>query len=349
MSIKQLSKEQWLAALRHFNKSQLDIYYYPSYYEAWETTEEAIPTCLLIETQNGFILYPFFKKEITGFNIDQKIYDIYTAYGYGGLLPTNFQMPEKDIFYANKLIDNWCQENNIVSEFIRENYLFKKPGFYYRTCKHIKVRKNVISDVSNGVWDCIKNSRRRSQIRKLQKSELKIHINKDKNLHEFILLYEATMERLNAIESYFFKDTFYYNLFSSLSESVEIVEIRKDNQLIAAAMCFISNNQYVYFLGCSDFDSLQHRPNDLMFASMLERADQLGLKWVAFGGGTSCDEDDSLFRFKSYFGQHIHDTHIGAKVHLRSIYDKVCEEWESSFPNLKDRYGNYLQKYRYQN
>ena len=53
------------------------------------------------------------------------------------------------------------------------------------------------------MWDCIKNSRRRSQIRKLQKSDLKIHINKDKNLHEFISLYEATMERLNAIESYF--------------------------------------------------------------------------------------------------------------------------------------------------
>ena len=80
-------------------------------------------------------------------------------------------------------------KNNIISEFIRENYLFKKPGFYYRTCKHIKVRKNVLSDVSNGVWDCIKNSRRRSQIRKLQKSDLKIHINKDKNLHEFISLY----------------------------------------------------------------------------------------------------------------------------------------------------------------
>ena len=95
MSINQLSKEQWLLSLEHFNKSQLDIYYYPSYYEAWETTEEAVPTCLLIETENGFILYPFFKKEITGFNIDQKIYDIYTAYGYGGLLPSNFEMPRK--------------------------------------------------------------------------------------------------------------------------------------------------------------------------------------------------------------------------------------------------------------
>ena len=112
----------------------------PEYLQTWINYEESVAYCAVYQNDKYMLLYPFLKKKITGYDLGADYYDIQTAYGYGGVISNAVNIPVKYVNDFNKQLDDWCLENNIISEFIRTNPLH---DFYYRKADYIGVRYNV--------------------------------------------------------------------------------------------------------------------------------------------------------------------------------------------------------------
>ena len=98
----------------------MDIYFYPEYYQSWQSVYEGEVLCFYAEIDSIKVLYPVIKCKIEGYDLDDSYYDISSAYGYSGAISTVINADEKIKKEFSSLISDWCKEENIVAEFIRE-------------------------------------------------------------------------------------------------------------------------------------------------------------------------------------------------------------------------------------
>jgi len=346
LNIRELDIREWKEWLSSLNRLRLDIYVFPEYYQANQEHEGARPVGLGIDTGNCRFIYPFFIKPIDGYDLGDEYFDIFTAYGYGGLLSSETKVDKKTLVKVNRLIDEWCVEHRVITEFIRENRVPEYIGSYLRDAEHHQVRVNVTADLTGDLSTEISKSRKRF-LRIASRAGLHTAIDeKGEYLEEFFHLYNLTMNKVKASGYYYFDLAYFQNLFAGLRNKVELILAWDGDMIAAGAICFRSGSRYVYHLGASDPEKLSKKPNDLLFFSMMERGKSLGYKSLLLGGGTGNDPDDSLFHFKLKFGSRKDPCHIGRKIHFPEIYGKLCREWEKRYPELVKDYGKILQKYR---
>ena len=99
----------------------------------------------------------------------------------------------------NQTINEWCTENHVAAEFIRENPIF---NYCYRDADYTKVRYNLYIDL-NKEYTYSKHAKQ--DIAKATKRGLISAIDeKLESLDSFIHLYNITAKRLNMDQFYFF-------------------------------------------------------------------------------------------------------------------------------------------------
>ena len=346
--INELSYKDWNKVISNDNFfSYLDIYYTPNYYDTWKKYENAEPTCLFYETRKTKFLYSFFKKEIKGFSLKKKCYDVYTAYGYGGILTSNNNFTEKDINDLNNAIDKWCLKNDIISEFVRENFIFYQKMQSLRDIQHYHVRTNIYSNLKEDmVSEFSKHAIR--DIKKAKKNNLEFFLDKKfEYLNQFIALYTKTMKKLNASKYFYFNKNYFNAIKRDLKDNAELLCVFDDGLLIASNICLKSDLSYIYHLGSSLPEKLYLNPNDFLVSKMFHRGKKLGCHYLSLGGGISNKSNDSLFRYKKKFGTKQVPIYIGKKIHDEKLYYEIQEEWENKYPRLVNKYKYFLQKHLY--
>jgi lipid II:glycine glycyltransferase (peptidoglycan interpeptide bridge formation enzyme) len=83
-----------------------------------------------------------------------------------------------------------------------------------------------------------------------------------------------------------------------------------------------------------------------MYYSAVRLSAELGATLANFGGGTTADDDDKLFRYKKKFSSNIKEVYIGKKIIDPSAYASIIRQWEGRYPHLKEKYSNFFLKYR---
>ena len=337
------SKEKWEKVLTTFPDERTDIYYTPEYYQTWLEHEDGEAFCFFFEEDEYRLLYPFFRKEIFEFELNETYYDIFNAYGYGGVLSNSNSIPEVILKSFNEEFNKWCRENNIVAEFIRENPLFNS---FIREAKYDKVRRNVYIKLNESEY-ILPSRTARQNVNKAIKSGLKPVIDKElKSMPDFIRLYTKTAMRLGMDKYYHFGELYFNNIKNYLGKDTTLINIEFDNKIIASTIFFKYQKTGNCHLAASDFDYKQFRMNDLMFNTAIDFANQLGCNTLCIGGGTSTDPRDSLFKFKEKFGNLPLDVYVGKKVINEEIYEELVKKWEEKNFEIKDDYKNYFLKYR---
>jgi hypothetical protein len=343
-----LDKKDWKRRLKGLRPEFVpENYFTPEYYDSWKNFEKAQPVCLYRKIGETDFFYPFFKKEITNFDIDESFYDIFTAYGYGGIVISNNHFTCEDIQKFNREIDEWCTANNIVSEFVRESHIFGQKEQCVRNVEHIQVRTNVYSDLSKELTEELSNTSKRN-IKKAERNKLEFVLDDQlKHYDRFIELYIKTMDKLDSSDYFYFNDEYFNLARKHLKNNLELVCIFDENELISANLCMKSPKTYVYHLGSSDPDKLHKRPNDYLFSKMFLRAKEIGCDYLTLGGGISNDVDDSLFRFKQKFGTVLKPIYVGKKIHNEDVYNDIEKQWMKMYPGLIEKYKNILLKHHY--
>lgn len=190
-----------------------DIYYTRKYYKMYELSGDGKGKLFVYYNNSGdMALYPFMLKEIQGYDIGNKYYDIETAYGYGGpvlnCVDKSFIKDFEDSFIK------YCKANNIVAEFVRFHPLIKNQNVF---CKDIEVLHNRITvqlDLTKSlsdIWNEDIKSKNRNMIRKAKKTDCmwkKVRILKSSRIYTkvrwirwmqeaIIILTMVTMKPLN--------------------------------------------------------------------------------------------------------------------------------------------------------
>ena len=325
----------------------MDIYDLPSYYHTWIDVEEAEPVCLQIDHGSLTVVYPFFKKPISGYDLDENYFDIFSAYGYGGPLSNRDPLNPIESGHINNAINQWISENKIIAEFIRVSPYRQSANL--RSATYTEVRTNVEVQLVNEktCWANLTGSARRN-VRAARMAGLKSIIDNElATLDEFQVLYNETTIRIGMADFYRFPADYFLRISETLVDSSFILNIVSGQQTVATALCFLFGNKVHYHLGCSSKKYLNLRPNDLLIWEIITHSLKLGAEYVELGGGIGTDDQDSLFKFKKKFGNKLVPNFIGKNVHNQDIYDNLISQWENRHPNIVATRKNIFLRYRF--
>ena len=302
-----------------------DIYYTSEYYKVQEVNGDGSARLFIYEEDEKLACYPFLINEIVGYDLEEKYYDIETAYGYGG--PTVSNYDESFLERFEKAFNEYCSENNIVAEFIRFHPLLKNESIFKKNINVLHNRTTVylkLEESEEELWKTQIISKNRNVIRKAEKNGLTVQFEED--LKSFIKIYEETMNKVNASDYYFFSEEYY----KSLQELDNVyISIKLEDKIIATAIFMKHGEYFHYHLAGSLKEYLKYSPNNLLLWSAIKYANENGYKIMHFGGGLSDSLDDNLFKFKKSFSKDTCDFYIGKRVHNEDIYKYLINEWET--------------------
>ncbi|NFN92762.1 GNAT family N-acetyltransferase [Clostridium botulinum] len=317
--------KKWNEYLELLPQHLQDIYYTSNYYKLYERNGDGKAKLFIYREDEKIAINSFMLNEIKKYNLDEKYYDIESAYGYGGPL-TNSHDETFLINFENEFL-KYCNDNNIVAEFIRFHPIIKNQKIFKKNIEILHNRTTVYLDLTKGIeeiWQDDIKSKNRNMIRKAKKNGVNIQISNDYN--EFKKIYSITMDKVSASNYYYFNDQ-YYDIVKK-NDNYILLNATKNNTIIASAI-FIQYGEYFhYHLAGSLHEYLKFSPNNLLLWEAIKLACNRGMKCFHFGGGLEDSLNDNLFKFKSSFSKNTTDFFIGKRIHNKPIYDYLISEWE---------------------
>lgn len=322
-------KEKWNDIL----KDKIEVYYKWQYISAFKTCGDGYPYLAYLKKGDTIIYNTFFKRNILDMNeflnkINKpEMFDIVTPYGYGGIDiigEYDESLLEQFHFYFNE----YCEKNNIVSEFIRMSPLRNNYRFYENTNYEVLNISNTIHmklENEKQIWDDME-SRSRNVIRKALKNN--VEIKKGFNiemLEEFKTIYYSTMEKDNAEAYYFFDNEFFNDFYNNMENNAFIITAYLDKTPISSSLIMYSSDNGHYHLSGTLKEYLSYGANNLiLYESALELLNK-NCKRFHLGGGYGGDSSP-LLKFKkslNKFGKS--EFYIGRKIYNQLIYDELVD------------------------
>ena len=290
-------------------------------------------------------MYPFLRNSITtlGYKLDKEYYDIQGAYGYNGLISSTDDKAFISAFWES--FDVWCQDNDVVAEFMRFHPLLNNQRLASPSMRTFFSRHTVALDLSDDdIWMHQICSKNRNMIRKAEKEGVTIVESDD--YETFRRLYDGTMSDLHAESFYFFPQSYYEEYKQTFKNKSLLCLAMLNGKVIAGSMFMFSDDYAHYHLSARDREYSKYAANNLILWHGIQKAKERGCKWFHFGGGTTGDDNDSLLKFKKEFSKTLCEFWIGKRVHNQAVYDQIVEQWKSNYPGSYEQNKDKLLGYR---
>jgi len=283
--------EEWNRYLAKMDESQQDVYFRPEYYRLFENRNDGEAKCFVYESGDSVSLYPFLQNEIRplGFNLDDEYYDIQGAYGYNGIVSNNTDPDFISEFYRE--FDQYCQEANIVAEFLRINPLVKSTIDQRPNFKVIMDRENVFVDLScDSIFETEFSYSTRKNVRKAIKNNLKFECFNgneldDIHLDAFHQIYCDTMDRNNADSFYYFNKDYFQSVARELASNALFMFVIYEDEIISCELVLHNSFIAYSFLGGTRHEFYQYRPNDFLKYNAILTMKEMGIRHFLLVGG----------------------------------------------------------------
>ncbi len=320
-----------------------DIYFDKNYGKLYEKIEKGKAKIFEYQDENGKISNQFIIKEIP-INIDNnKYFDIVTPYGYGGPIIENCIEGKKEnlVKCYEKAFNNYCSENNVVSEFVRFHPIINNVKDFEKIydTKLLRHTLGTNLDISNSPMEEEFSKSCRKTIRQVLKKGIDYRIIENvTDFSEFKRIYYLNMDRKNADSYYYFDDEYYENMNKYFHNNIIQVQAIYENKVVAEGLYFIYNKIIHAHLSGTDTEYLHLSPAYILKYGTAIWGKENGYKLIHYGGGTSNSLEDPLYLFKKKFAQNTEfDFYIGKKIWNKEIYNKLCrvkkvDENEEFFP-----------------
>lgn len=338
------NRTEWNDIVRRF--PDYDVFYLNEYVVAFMEEQEAngIPTLLYYEKDTDRAINVVFKRDIAQDNKlagrieHQKYYDLISPYGYGGFVGNI-----RDYSALNAEYNFYCISNGYICEFVR----FELFGDYYLNYDgEVETRThNVVRNLDmsiDEIWMDFKQKVRKN-VKKANSYGLEIIIeNTDEHIQDFLDIYYSTMKRSNAEEEYYFSKDFFENLNKMKDNIMYFYVVYKGKIISAELVIYGAQNCYSY-LGGTDKDFFELRPNDFLKYEIIKWAKEKELKNFVLGGGYGLD--DGIYQYKTCLApKGIVDFYIGRKIFNTNVYNQLVELRAIDNPKCRD--ALYFPKYR---
>ena len=337
-------QKEWDSVVRAFQ--DYDVFYLSGYANAFmrEAPENGIPVLLLYEDGDAKAINVVFKRDVA---LDKKLagkievgqyFDLITPYGYGG-----FWGNVSDWDKLNQTYTAYCMDNHYVCEFVRFE-LFTDYHKHYdgevETRTHNVVRS--LEMPLDEMWMDFKQKVRKN-VKKANSYNLSCIIeNNGEHLDDFLCIYYSTMDRTDAEGEYYFSKRFYEDL-NKMKDNVMYFYVVYDGKIVSTELVIYGLKNAYSYLGGTDCEFFDVRPNDFLKYEIIKWAKEKGLKNFVLGGGYGAD--DGIFQYKLCLAPHgEYDFYIGRKIFDREAYDRLVQL--RSEDNDRCENAKYFPKYR---
>lgn len=317
--------EEWNRIVKSFN--DFDLYYLAEYTKAFEIHGDGEP--ILIYFQNDTIkgMNVVMKRDISVDEIFQEkiptntYFDITTPYGYGGFILEG-EVTDENIQLLNTEYISFCKKNGIVSEFVRFHPVLNNSDILSSVYDISKLGKTITIDLESReqIWNNL-IGKNRNVIRKAKKAGVNVYWGRNPELiSKFIKIYNATMDRDDAKDYYYFKKDFYQSVLEDLKYNSMIFYAVYEKEIISMSMVLFANNQMHYHLSASNREYQHLSSTNLLLFEVACWGAENGFKNFHLGGGLGSQEDN-LFKFKKAFNKNSETRFsIGKKIFSKEIY-----------------------------
>ncbi len=302
-------------------------------------------------TEDSFVyFYPFLIRPVIIDGMPTPYQDVETVYGYTG--PISSSNNPDFIQKATSAFKQYCESENIISEFIRFHPLLRNEGLVSVEAgiKVYGLRDYVYVDLKkteDEIWKGY-SSQNRNKIRKAEKQGVKIEaVSDQENFSVFVDLYLQNMKLLNAAKMYFFSKDFFEGLFELAIKEGVIFIARSEKEVLGAAVFLGGGPIAHYFLAAASVEGKKMAAGNLLLHHGIKWSQQNGMLKLHLGGGVTEDPDDPLLVFKNNFSVQTEKFYIGKRIHDQGAYDSLVKEWDRKFPEAALKYQNILQRYRW--
>ncbi|PIB31209.1 hypothetical protein BFP77_02440 [Maribacter sp. 4U21] len=268
-----------------------------------QTVKEKIRFFIYTSSDNNiFAVMPYVHRAIILNKVETGFYDVSSPWGYNGPFFKE-GISEALVQEFWKATDNWYFENKVVSEFLRFNFFENYKGY---SGEVVHTLFNVKGDITDRdlFWSNLK-SNTRNQFRKAEKTglEFKLYYEDitEKQIADFYQVYIGTMDRRNAIDSFYHPMEYFLNFWKNNQEKCAIGLVYKDGLPISTELFLISEKTIYSFLGGTDSDYFKLRPNEFLKISAVIWANEKGLQYYMIGGGLSNGKEDKLYLYKKKY------------------------------------------------
>lgn len=324
-------KEDWDRVVASF--SNHDVYYSHGYVEGFMLHGDGEPLLIYYESDSMKGMYVAMRRDLsmlpwtTGKIQSGRWYDLATPYGYGGwIFEGEVNAQDMCLFYAE--YKDFMLNNNYVSNFVRYSPVLKNAESMSHVSRVIDLGKTIAMDLSSEdlIWQNIK-SKNRNMIRKALKNGVTIEHSKPTKelMATFKLIYDDTMRNDNAIDYYFFEESFYQSIIDSLSDKTEVFYALLDGKIIAISIILYSGDMMHYHLSGTVAEYRKFAPTNLLLYEAALWGCKQGFKVLHLGGGVGSGEDN-LYKFKAAFNRNSdYQFSIGQEIFNLGMYNQLIE------------------------
>ena len=299
--------------------------------KAFQIHGDGEPQLFYYEQEELRAIYVYMKRDtaINGW------FDSITPYGYGGVLFEG-EISEDNLkafwdAYVQKMKDE-----NIVCNFVRYHPVLANAIPMKVVSDVIDLGKTVAFhlDSPEVIWQNIV-PKNRNMIRKAEKNGVEIHHAADMALFkDFVQIYNATMDKDNAEEYYYFGEEFYKSIHEDLDGHYEMFYATYKGQIIAMSIMLFVNKQMHYHLSGSVFEYRNLAPSNLLLYKAALWGCEHGYKTFHLGGGVGSGEDN-LYKFKAAFNRESdYRFSIAKMIFDQNKYDVLVEERARQYPEF---------------
>lgn len=313
---------RWNDAVRRV--PDYEAFYMNEYLRAFQLQNSGEPLLIVYSNDGDYAVNAIFRRDVArcapfAGKIEQNTYfDLSTPYGYGGFIGT--------ITDGDALEREWnayCVSKGYICEFVRF-HLFSQ----YRTMFSGKTEThthNVVRDLElplDEMWMDFKSKVRRN-VKRANQYGLEMIVDQDgEMLPDFLRIYYGTMERTNANDEFFFSEEFFRTL-NEMRDNVTYFHATYQGKVISSELMLRGNENGYFYLGGTDSEYYEMRPNDFLKYEIIKWAKEHGLKRYILGGGYG--SDDGIFEYKKHLAPNgIVDFWIGKKIFDPEKYEKLC-------------------------
>lgn len=334
MEVSIYQTDKWDEIVKSFKP--YDVFYLNSYAKAFQLQGDGEPVLFYYENMNDRGINVVMKRDIAKFEYFQGLikentyFDLYSPYGYGG-----FWSDETLTQDAVKEYEQLCLEKGYVCEFVRFQ-LFQKYKDYFGGCVE-SYTHNVIRNLEIPLDDMMMDFEHkvRKNLKKAVASGLEIEVDlTGERMDDFLRIYYGTMDRRGAKCNFFF-DRSFFETISCMKENATYFHAIYEGKVISTELVIYGAENAYSFLGGTDCNYFDLRPNDYLKFEIIKWCKDKGLRNLVLGGGYGYD--DGIFKYKRSLAPNgVVDFYVGKKIFNQTVYDNLIALRKKTNPDCEN-------------
>ncbi|PPS39867.1 FemAB family protein [Chroococcidiopsis sp. TS-821] len=318
-----LSHPLWKITL---NNLRHDIYHLPEYVDLEAQRIQATAEAILITQGDKVFFVPYLLRSCNLlFQSEIELFDVISPYGYPGILLNEAASTPEFLNLAFQQFIECLAYKNVCSAFLRLHPILNQNLSQYPYCQFNGETVSVNLTLSLAeIWQQTRPEHR-NKINKTKRSGMVAKIVPFADYIDiFVDLYEQTMDRVGATQSYYFGRDYFVQLSQALKNHLHLCVVELNDEIICGGIFTEACGIVQYHLGGTKSAFLKQAPSKLMFDYVRTWARERGNEFLHLGGGVG-GAKDSLYHFKAGFSK---QRHIFSTVRLvvnRKDYDNLVQ------------------------